>query len=153
MQEQVTVHLWVSVKTDTRNKLRGIFLIPKSSFAQVVTDHMGIATVISDGSTNEDLKCLTVEKMQDFLGSVAANDTVFDLFKRCVEKMEYIAPIEEKPLTEPISENPIVMETTSEETKTPNVPNVPNVYKCADCAYTHASPRGIRMHSMKKHKL
>lgn len=134
--------MWVSVKAETRNKLREIFLVPKTSFAQVVTDHMGVGTVISDGCTNEDLKSLTVEKMQDYLGTVAVNDTVFDLFKRCVEKIEYIAPVEEKPQEGAISENPILKETTSEQS---------NVIKCPDCEYTHASKQGMRMHIMKRH--
>ena len=141
MQEQIYPQQWVQLKPETRAKLREIFLIPKTSFAQVVTDHMGVGTVVSDGTTIVDLQSLTVEKMRDYLGTAAVDETVYDLFKRCIEKLETIEPkitvIDNVPHVE-YKEEGMVMK------------NI-NVNKCPDCEYTHASKQGLRMHILKKH--
>lgn len=132
--EQITVPIWVSLSQETRNKLRQIFFIPHSSHAEVVTDAMGNSKVISDGTTNEDLKTLSVERMRDFLGSAAINETVYDLFKRTVEKVEEVT----NGTLEPKIENGSAILPT-------------NTLKCPDCEYTHASKQGMRMHIYAKH--
>ncbi len=139
--EQVTIPIWVSLDIETRNKLRQIFLIPKSSHADVVTDHMGVARVMSDGTTNEDLKQLSVEKMRDYLGTAAINETVYDLFKQVVDKIEKVETFKE---IENLP-NPFIQVIHDK------VDFVPKVLKCEDCDYTHASKQGLRMHILKKH--
>lgn len=136
MIEQVTVPTWVSVKYETRTKLRELFMIPHSSHAEVITDAMGHSTVMSDGTTNTDLQSLTVERLRDYLGSAAINETVHDLFKKVVEKIE--KPVE------------IVPQGSINEVKSEPIKEVNN-NKCPDCEYTHASKQGLRMHIMKKH--
>lgn len=147
MLDQVTVPTWVSVKTETRTKLREIFLIPHSSHAQVITDQMGKSTLLSDGTTNEDLKALSVEKMQDYLGSVAADDTVHSLFKRCVDKVE--TPTQDSIVENPSTNLPSVPP-TSEIKGDSKVEN--GVIKCEKCAFESKSKIGMRLHVGKKHK-
>lgn len=139
--------MWVSVNSNTRDKLREIFKIPRTSHAEVITDSMGKGTVVCDGTSNVDLQELTVEKMIDFLGTAAIDETIYDLFKKVVEKIETpelieSTTIELKPSIEPINASSDVLK--EEQT-------IINVNKCPDCEYTHASKQGLRMHIYKKH--
>jgi hypothetical protein len=137
----------VSVKASTRAKLRQIFFIPHSSHADVVTDHMGIATVMSDGTTNVDLQSLTVEKMHDYLGSAAINETVHDLFKRCVQKIESPTP---EPIIQPLSTTKAEIAPQIDLKADSKV--VGETIKCEKCAFESKSAFAIRMHISKKHK-
>ena len=142
MIQQITTPLFVSLSPETRDKIREIFKVPRTSYAEVVTNPMGQATVVCDGTTNVDLQQLTVEKMRDFLGTAAINETIYDLFKKCVEKIETPVP---EAIVQPVS-------TTTANIASPNdIKATINVNKCPDCAYTHASVKGLRMHILRKH--
>lgn len=71
MQPLISIHTWVSLSNDMRHRIRMIFNIPRSSNT-VVND----GVVETDGVTNEDLRHLTIEKMQAYL-----NDTSTDFHK------------------------------------------------------------------------
>lgn len=62
MQPSLSNYVWVSLSNEQRNRIRSIFLIPRSSHT-VVND----GRIESDGTTYEDLKHLTIEKMQVYL--------------------------------------------------------------------------------------
>lgn len=64
-------HMWVSLPNEVRWRIRKLFSIPQSSNT-VVND----GKVESDGTTTEDFKHLTIEKMQTYL-----NDTSTDFHK------------------------------------------------------------------------
>ncbi len=83
MQIQVSVQDWLAVPMPVRIKLREIFGIPKSQGSLV---EGGI--VKSDGTTYEDLKAITVEKMQAYLGAGSPTDDFVILFHATIEKIE-----------------------------------------------------------------
>jgi len=64
MQPVINISMWVSLPTEVRYRIRGIFNIPRSSNT-VVND----GRIETDGTTNEDFKHLTIAKMQDYLPS------------------------------------------------------------------------------------
>ena len=64
----ISLHVWVSLPNEVRYRIRSIFNIPRSSNT-IVSD----GRVESDGTTNEDLKQLTVEKMQAYVGSTSSD--------------------------------------------------------------------------------
>ena len=71
MQPIISIHTWLSLSDEVRYRIRSIFKIPRSSNT-VVND----GKIETDGTTNEDFKHLTVEKMQTYL-----NDTSTDFYK------------------------------------------------------------------------
>ncbi len=71
MQITLSNHTWVSLPSEVRHKIRILFKIPRSSNT-VVDD----GKIITDGTTDEDLKHLTTEKMQEYL-----HDTSTDYHK------------------------------------------------------------------------
>lgn len=62
MNIQISVHEWLQLPMDVRQKLRQIFSIPKSEGARVVDNR-----VESDGTTYKDLSVVTAEKMAQYL--------------------------------------------------------------------------------------
>lgn len=64
MQTIISLSMWVSLPNEVRYRIRGLFNIPRSSNT-IVSD----GRIESDGTTNEDMKQLTVEKMQEYLDS------------------------------------------------------------------------------------
>ncbi len=88
LNEQITQPIWVSVKQETRQKLRSVFGILMTGNTDVINDEFGKGRILSDGCTNENLKAITAEKLQEFLGSVPVNTSLHDLFKMAVEKIE-----------------------------------------------------------------
>lgn len=62
MNPILSIGTWVSLPTEVRHRIRGIFHIPKSS-----NTHVDDGVIITDGVTNEDLKTLTISKMQIYL--------------------------------------------------------------------------------------
>lgn len=76
----MSIHAWVSLPNEVRYRIRAIFNIPRSSNT-VVND----GAIETDGTTYEDFKALTIEKMQEYLGST---DTDFHkLFDEVVAKV------------------------------------------------------------------
>lgn len=73
--------MWLSLNNEMRHKVRTLFAIPRSSNT-VVND----GKIESDGTTNEDLQHLTIQKMQDFVLS-DSNDMHY-LFGLVIEKIK-----------------------------------------------------------------
>jgi len=102
MEIQVSTHDWLALPMLTRIKLREIFNIPKSKGSLVEGN-----VVKSDGTTYEDLKAITLEKMQAFLES---DQTDFvKLFNSCLEKIEELDK-ELEVEDEPIAPTAIILE-------------------------------------------
>jgi hypothetical protein len=102
MQPILNLHTWVSLPNDVRHKIRGIFSIPRSE-SVFVND----GVIETDGTTPQDFKVLTVEKMQSFLSSEETDfNKLFDLVvARVVDEIEGKPVVEEvKPI---INANPI----------------------------------------------
>ena len=89
----LNIHHWVSLPLEVRYKLRTIFHIPCSS-SSVVSD----GVLETDGTTVEDFKVLTIEKMQDYTGNKI--DDFHKLFDLSVLKVSGKEVVEQK--VEPI---------------------------------------------------
>lgn len=75
MNPILSTHMWVSLPNEVRFRLRALFNIPRSS-STVVND----GVIETDGTTKEDFKHLTVEKMQKFVSSDSEDfHKLFDL--------------------------------------------------------------------------
>lgn len=103
MQPVLNLHTWVSLPTDVRHKIRATFKIPRSS--NVFVNDGKIET---DGTTHEDMKTLTVEKMQRYIPSEETDfNKLFDLVvAKIVEEIQkpklVTIPEQSLPLKEPI---------------------------------------------------
>lgn len=60
----LSMHTWVSLTAEQRNRIRALFSIPRSSHVVVNDGRME-----TDGTTVADFEHLTVEKMKDYLKS------------------------------------------------------------------------------------
>lgn len=80
---------WLSLKTETRQALRDIFNIPRSSYVEV-----NDGRVYSDGTSLIDLMSLTADKMQEYLKSKETDFYV--LFNKVVKHIENPEIEEEK---------------------------------------------------------
>lgn len=141
--EYITIHQWLEVKKETRAKLRQIFFIPSTGMVEVVTDEFGKSSVKQDGHTNVDLQVITVEKLVDYLGSAAINETIFDLWKRAIEKVEN--PLVEIPAIEVTKEQVAKVE----DGKVMNTAD--NQLKCDKCPYQTGNKRALTAHKTFKH--
>lgn len=75
MPHILSMHTWVSLSNEQRYRIRALFNIPRSSHV-VVND----GKVETDGTTVEDFKHLTVDKMQEYLGNKSEDfHKLFDL--------------------------------------------------------------------------
>ena len=67
--------MWVSLPNDVRRKIHSLFSIPWSSATEV-----NDGQIVSDGTTHEDLKILTIEKMQKYLNEASTDfHKLFDM--------------------------------------------------------------------------
>lgn len=84
MQPTVSLGMWVSLPNEVRYKIRSVFDIPRSSNVMV---YDGI--IETDGTTYEDIKALTTEKMQKYLGDSSTDfHKLFDkVVARVTEEM------------------------------------------------------------------
>lgn len=80
MAHIISLHSWVSLPTEVRYKIRALFGIPRSSNTQV-----NDGVIESDGTTTEDFKHLTVEKMQEYLDD--KSDDFYKLFDMVVSRV------------------------------------------------------------------
>lgn len=130
MIQQINQHEWVQVKSETREEIRKLFGVPKSSSTQVETDSFGKSRVISDGCTNSDLQSLTLEKMTTYLGGALDTDTIHTLFEKVAAKIE------------------------GQDLPTPEPTIMPDkaIKKCEHCAFESASKFAHRMHRGRAHK-
>lgn len=91
------MHTWTSLSAEQRLRIRALFDIPRSSHVVVNDGRME-----TDGTTNEDFKHLTTEKMQAYLGSDSTDfHRLFDMVLSRVQD-----EIEGKPATLVTSPNP-----------------------------------------------
>lgn len=77
-QPILSLHTWVSLPTDVRMRVRNLFDIPRSSNVMVNDGRLD-----TDGTTPEDFKSLTIDKMQLFTGE--KSDDFHMLFNRTLE--------------------------------------------------------------------
>lgn len=80
IQPTLNLHTWISLPSDVRMKIRQEFEIPRSGNV-VVFD----GKVETDGTTHEDFKALSVEKMQKYTGS--DTEDFYKLFDLVVKKI------------------------------------------------------------------
>lgn len=151
--EFITIHQWVPLNKSTREELKKVFLIKMSGLIKVETDSRGVSSVLDDGVTDEDLRVITVEKLQDFLGSIALNDTLEDLFKQTVIRIE--SPIE-NPITSESLESFTPTEVPLSDVLLPLPPLQENTattqLQCEKCPFQTGSKFALRMHVGKNHK-
>lgn len=76
----LSIHMWVSLPNEVRYRIRTLFNIPRSSNT-IVSD----GVIETDGTTNEDFKALTIEKMQNYLGETSTD--FHKLFDKVVAKI------------------------------------------------------------------
>jgi len=113
MNPIINTSMWVSLPQDVRGKLRSLFNIPRSANV-VVTD----GRVETDGTTHEDLKALTTEKMQKYLGDTSTD--FHKLFDKVVAKV--IEELNTPKVT--VGKVDIVPPIVSNVTVTPIVPEI-----------------------------
>jgi len=87
----LSISMWVSLPNEVRHRIRTLFNIPRSS-STIVND----GVIETDGTTNEDFKHLTTDKMQKFL--VTESSDFHKLFDLTVAKI--IEDIENKVKTQ-----------------------------------------------------
>jgi hypothetical protein len=97
MQPILSMGMWVSLPTEVRHRVRVAFNIPRSATVDV-----NDGVVVSDGTTPEDFKALTIEKMQTFLGDTS-ND-----FHKLFDKV--VAQVNEELMGKTIAKNLVVMD-------------------------------------------
>ncbi len=75
MQPILNLHTWVSLPSDVRHKIRVKFNIPRSG-----NTFVNDGVIETDGTTPEDFKALTVDKMIAYTGSQLTDfNKLFDL--------------------------------------------------------------------------
>lgn len=84
-QPILNLHTWVSLPNDVRHKIRILFNIPRSGSVFVNDGH-----IETDGTTPDDFRALTVEKMQSYLNSEVDDfNKLFDLLvARVIDEIE-----------------------------------------------------------------
>src|SRR5258708_4252869 len=94
MELQIFHSLWRTVPSDTRMAIERQFGVKRSG-----PSHVSDGKLVDTGNSDEDLKVLTVEKMQEFLGS--AEGDIFKLFSmvvdKCTKKEISLAKVETPP--------------------------------------------------------
>jgi len=106
--------MWTSLSNEQRNRIRVLFKIPRSRNTEVNDGH-----IVSDGTTPEDFKALTIEKMQVYLNDTSSTD-FHKLFDRVIAKVQ--DDIEGKPIIVPVEPTPapvIVPETPKRRGRKP----------------------------------
>lgn len=86
MTIQVSVHDWLQLPMDIRQKLAVIFNLNRSG-GNILEDNV----VISDGYSHKDLAAITVDAMQKYLETYEINDFV-TLFDLVIDKVSYKEP-------------------------------------------------------------
>lgn len=97
MNPLLSIGTWVSLPTEVRHRIRGIFHIPKSS-----NTHVDDGVIITDGVTNEDLKTLTIGKMQIYLDDDSSD------FHKLFDKVVSRVNDELYPKAQNVTENTII---------------------------------------------
>lgn len=87
IQPQLSVPDWVSLPQDIRTKLKNQFQIPRSGGSEVQTFSTG-NRIVSDGHTHQDLKAISLEKLQEFVGSNSQD--FYGLFQQAIDKLNIV---------------------------------------------------------------
>ena len=97
----ININSWVSLSQEVRNKIRGIFNIPRSGNVMV-----NDGRIETDGTTFDDFKVLTVEKMQEYLGDTSTDfHKLFDsVVAKVKEELNPVGKVEVVPPIAPIIE-------------------------------------------------
>jgi hypothetical protein len=90
MNPILSMSMWVSLSNEQRNRIRVLFKIPRSRNTEV-----NDGRIVSDGTTPEDFKALSIEKMQEYLSDNSSTD-FHKLFDRVIAKVQ--DEIEGKPV-------------------------------------------------------
>lgn len=98
-QPILSLHTWVSLPNETRRKIRSLFNIPCTGNV-IVSD----GKIETDGTTTEDFRSLTVEKMQAYLKSDSTD--FIKLFDMVVSNISN--PVIEIPTVQSIPEEPVI---------------------------------------------
>lgn len=77
---QMTVPQWLQLTMPVRLRMKEIFEIPRSTGTEI---HNNV--VFSDGHTHKDLANITIEKMQDFVGS--SSEDFYELLNATTKKV------------------------------------------------------------------
>lgn len=86
MELTLTPSLWLQASATTRLKLAKDFGLHRSSGPQIITEN-GHVHVESDGYTVSDLRGMSIESMQKYVGTTSVDD-LFSLFNLCIAKVE-----------------------------------------------------------------
>lgn len=73
--------IWLSLPKNIRDEICVVFKIPRSGFVEVSDNK-----VVCDGHSNSDIALITVEKMQEFLGTNSAD--FYQLFGDVVAQLK-----------------------------------------------------------------
>lgn len=85
IEPQIVISIWLEVKREVRDKIATIMSMSRNGATEVAGGR-----VICDGFTNDDLKGITVEKMQKYLKSKEVD--LFQLFNALIAKVEAELP-------------------------------------------------------------
>lgn len=101
-QPILSMHMWTTLSSEQRSRVRTLFSIPRSSHVEVVDGR-----IQTDGTTPKDFESLTVEKMKEYLKS--QSDDFHALFDLVIARVQ--DEIEGKPLKEEIviSQEPLTV--------------------------------------------
>lgn len=105
MQPVLNIGMWVSLSQEVRNKVRSIFDIPRSGNVEVIDGR-----IQTDGTTYEDLKFLTVEKMQKYTGDTHTDfHKLFDkVLVKVNEELNPIGKVDVVPPIVPVAVVPVI---------------------------------------------
>lgn len=133
----ITVTQWMSLKPETRQKLRELLKIKRSAPTWVRDQ-----TLISDGVTQEDLNNILGEDLADFVGG---GGTIDVLFLKAVDLIEHNVVITEPepPVTPEIAPVNDLNNKTDED--------IAPLMKCEVCGKEYSNLKRYKTH-LKKHK-
>jgi len=97
----ISIHAWVALPNEVRYRIRAIFNMPRSSNT-VVND----GVIETDGTTYEDFKTLTIEKMQAYLGNTETD--FHKLFDGVVAKINDELSPKVAVIVEPVVVAPVI---------------------------------------------
>lgn len=85
MHIQLFTYQWRKLEPEVRNRLVEIFGIQRSGRAVVVSLDAGKSDVQSDGYLDKDLEVITLERLNEFLGSEETD--FYEALKKVIEKI------------------------------------------------------------------
>jgi hypothetical protein len=89
IKEQIFVSHWLQIPSEARQKLAIVFGLGKSGFANVVNN-----VVVSDGYSDKDLTDITIDKLQNYIGSGFTSKTgIVELLEMAVVKVMTPEPV------------------------------------------------------------